>query len=1062
MRSVRLSIACVALFYALTQSASAGRPETSVPAEHHPNLVLTSSSSAASFKSAPGDTFFLYGGPGSVLGKFQTALPNGNPDWQGWTAYDPTDQLPSWQLSNFHSPTSTQAMWAGRDASQEPGWSTAPGYGNFLDAWLVYRKPVTNPALGQTVGLSFVFHHDVEPDYDYFLVEYDAAGVTHTVLTRTGSTGASPLNFPTDITIEQPIVYAGNDYGPDNEITIRLRVSSDCCWSDEDGLYDSNGAAQVDNISVSSSEGVDFEDFEGSAPFLWQPVKAPFAGLFAQIFARVADLDPCRENETPVLGFIDDGTPASNPGGVLWTGEPIPSLGTTSPTWNYGVSGGWVVNYNGGLSAGSLQLSNDVWSPEFDWDQPGVDDDGSDVAGAFLRFDVYEHLPLLNGIFFTWHVRGQANGTGVWDDWRDRGFLYYGLSTEWANRQVEVSDLLPIDRDRIQVKLGVHDLALNFGFPGNDATVAPLFDNVSFAKYRIAGPIIVARDVELFGDSFASSGLADVSTQAARDLLDCRIDMNLSIGTAYSWSDGIIRSGDSLVVRVQSRIPGVGIGDPANQIRLHYSLNLNPTFEAALRGNAPVTATGGGLHGWDQHEGVLSAAQVTTSSGAVVADAYWFDLPDENFLYPGDILEYSIEAVDDAGGTTTLPADLSGFDDGLWGAPYDRMFQIRGLPTYQDVDGSQPAVLLWNDAPHRGGDAAIHGALRQLGLREGDFYDTYETRAAASTVDNGLGSASPNGRGHGATPAQLAGYTILLYDGGNLRTALINDFDGGSPADRSNDLALLRDWFDAAVDRYIAHFGDNLADYLDETSSQLQYVTEVMGVQRFGGDVRPSIGGQTAPAVVPMTLGFDAEFVAYGGCLVINDFDRIGPLTGAAAGHGFTIAGGGIYSSTDRAASVVWDRMVDSQRKVSVTFPYSMNYVYPVSTPPPSGRAGLKGLLENLFAFFDHDIPPFPDPTATDLQPRQLLLRAASPNPFNPRTTLHFVLGREASGDIEIFDVRGRSVRALARNADFPAGENLLVWDGRDEAGAELASGIYLVRYRIDGFTRQQKVALVR
>jgi hypothetical protein len=320
------------------------------------------------------------------------------------------------------------------------------------------------------------------------------------------------------------------------------------------------------------------------------------------------------------------------------------------------VPGGWVVNYNGGLSLGSLQITNEVWSPEFDWDLVDGADDGVDVAGAFLRLDVYEHLPITNAIFFTWQVRGRASATGEWDEWRDRGFVYYGLATDWANRQHDVSDLLPIDRDRVQIKLGVHDLAFNFGFPGSDATVAPLFDNVGLAKYRIGGPSIVAREVDLFGDSFASSGLADVSTPAARDLLDCRIDMNLN--ASYSWQD-FIRAGDSLVVRVQSVIPGVAISDPANQIRLHYSLNLNPRFEAAIRSNAPVTSAGSGLFGWDQHEGFVAASQATTSSGVPLQDLYAFDVPDQDFFYPGDVFEYYIEAVDDDGRTSTLPKALS-------------------------------------------------------------------------------------------------------------------------------------------------------------------------------------------------------------------------------------------------------------------------------------------------------------------------------------------------------------------------------------------------------------------
>ena len=1035
-------------------------------ADAHPNLIQTSSSSSAHFKAAVTDTYYLYGGPGSVLGKFQTHLnPRhpGNPDAQGWFGVDATDQPPHWQRSDFRSPTGTQAMWAGRDASQEPGWEGGAGYGNSWDAYILYRKPLSIPTQGQTVELSFRLHHDVEPGFDFFFVEYDSANVTINVLTRTGRT-EDPVQVPEEVTNWHPIVYSGGDYGLDDHITIRMRAFSDVAWSDEDGLYLSEGHSQVDDILVTSSEGSDFEDFEGPGPYLWQPVKAPFAGLFTKLYQRVMDIDPCRENTTPLLCFIDDGTPASNAGGILWNGEPIPSIGTTSQTYGYAVPGGWVVNYNGGVSFGQLSLDNEWWSPEVEWDLPSGADDGDDVAGAFLRYSVYRHGLITTGMFYQWQVRGRSASTGLWSRWTDRGFVYFVGFRDWLNAQSPVSDLIPPDRDRVQALLACRDVAAFYGFPGTDASVAPLYDNVAFAKYRIGGPTLATREIDLFGDSFAGSGLADVSTQAARDLLDCRVDMNRSVSPASVP----IRSGDSLMVDVTSVIPGVGITDPVDQITLHYSLNLNPFFEAEIRPNAPTTSLGTGLYGWDESEGSVPAAQSTTTAGVPVANRYYFDLPDENFMYPGDVLEYHLEAVDDDGRTSTLPANLSGYDDGPNGAPYNRVYQIRGLPSYSAADGSHPELLFWNDFANRGGDEEILSALRQNGMLEGVHFDTYSTRGPSSLVDNGLGSWSPNGRGHGAKLAQVSGYRALVYEAGDLSSGLISNGSDAGLNDKGNDVGLLRSWFDTAdTDRFIAHFGDNIAAYLGligpvgaASATQLAYLSQVMGVTVSSTDVRPTIGNQTAPRVLPTGAmpSFGSNFIAFGGCLAINWFDNIDAAPGAVRGHGFEVLGapGTTYAAPGRAASVVWDRMVGSARKASVTFPFGMMYVHPLLGEQPSGLPILLGELLNLF---EHTSGP---PTASDLPRRSLELLAPAPNPFNPRTTLQFVLGRDASGDIEIFDLRGRNVRSLARNASFDAGAQQLVWDGRDDAGAEIASGVYLVRYRIDGFTKHQKLVLLR
>jgi flagellar hook assembly protein FlgD len=70
------------------------------------------------------------------------------------------------------------------------------------------------------------------------------------------------------------------------------------------------------------------------------------------------------------------------------------------------------------------------------------------------------------------------------------------------------------------------------------------------------------------------------------------------------------------------------------------------------------------------------------------------------------------------------------------------------------------------------------------------------------------------------------------------------------------------------------------------------------------------------------------------------------------------------------------------------------------------------------------------------------------PNPFNPSTTLHFGLPGAAEVTIDIFDVQGRRVRTLAENENFPAGEHQIRWQGRDDRGRVVNSGVYLYRVR--------------
>ena len=87
--------------------------------------------------------------------------------------------------------------------------------------------------------------------------------------------------------------------------------------------------------------------------------------------------------------------------------------------------------------------------------------------------------------------------------------------------------------------------------------------------------------------------------------------------------------------------------------------------------------------------------------------------------------------------------------------------------------------------------------------------------------------------------------------------------------------------------------------------------------------------------------------------------------------------------------------------------------------------------------------------------------RGAWPNPFNPATRIHFTLDRATTLSVALFDVSGRQVRGLHAGR-LPAGEHELRWDGRDDAGRPLASGLYLMSLESSGVTRRDKLILLK
>ncbi len=83
------------------------------------------------------------------------------------------------------------------------------------------------------------------------------------------------------------------------------------------------------------------------------------------------------------------------------------------------------------------------------------------------------------------------------------------------------------------------------------------------------------------------------------------------------------------------------------------------------------------------------------------------------------------------------------------------------------------------------------------------------------------------------------------------------------------------------------------------------------------------------------------------------------------------------------------------------------------------------------------------------------------PNPFNPGTRIAFELAAGGRTRLAIYDVRGMLVRELL-DTNLAAGPHHAIWDGRDGAGREMGSGVYLALLRGRDFSRERKLTLVR
>lgn len=93
--------------------------------------------------------------------------------------------------------------------------------------------------------------------------------------------------------------------------------------------------------------------------------------------------------------------------------------------------------------------------------------------------------------------------------------------------------------------------------------------------------------------------------------------------------------------------------------------------------------------------------------------------------------------------------------------------------------------------------------------------------------------------------------------------------------------------------------------------------------------------------------------------------------------------------------------------------------------------------------------------------PHSLVLQPASPNPFNPATTVRFELPSHARTILRVFDVRGRRVRLLLDEQRGP-GPHRVIWNGRDDAGGLVAAGTYFVELQSGGEHSVRKATVIK
>ena len=126
--------------------------------------------------------------------------------------------------------------------------------------------------------------------------------------------------------------------------------------------------------------------------------------------------------------------------------------------------------------------------------------------------------------------------------------------------------------------------------------------------------------------------------------------------------------------------------------------------------------------------------------------------------------------------------------------------------------------------------------------------------------------------------------------------------------------------------------------------------------------------------------------------------------------------------------------------------------VYFVTAVYTDGESEMSNTYETYIEVSDDDLNDAPVKTT---------LWRNFPNPFNPETNISFSLEYLQKVDISIYNVRGQLVKKLVNN-DFEKGFHSIIWDGKDNNGNNVVSGVYFYQMRADDFVETRRMILLK
>lgn len=1026
-------------------------------------------------RGTPDTLYFGYvdGGGFAIPGETWT-FDHGAGSLEGWYGVDITEQSDtyfqhitdaSWNADPFNvvdAPViaGTGSAWVGAQGteSRDLCWDGGLGYGN---DWCQRLLSPTQTYGGGNVAVSWKHFNDSEANFDYSLVYLQLLpSQDETLLKRYTDQIGLAANHPTDppVGVTDNDVLSSSDFQGSTSYKIVFEFTSDGSWSDEDALYTTEyGPAGYDDVVI----GGNSYNFDGGLQG-WTAESCPGFGTFLGI-APLSDYiieDPCQCELAGNILEMHRGTAATgdHPYGqhAFAVSPPVDVLNDVTPS----------------TLPGSGQLA--IFA---DWDQ-------------------YSVMPRANGVFYRpgwFYSPFLCELTGA-EGWSPRigqdTFFFVGEDPVCVgNRNIgtAVDEPVPVDAEQVRFAFELYASCDAFGIPPENCSqvtnFTPITDNFRIGFTRVPQAPNITFELGLrFNDGFALGTLINDPTKPGRADVNRNTNFGntqpIVLGDSIQVAGPVVTGASNrwearLWFRVDRKGPlaGAAYNTWRNQVNAARSVNIEAGQFAFAWMDSAQLGTNAFRNKFTSYLREDEWAAFGRGAGPELSDAT--EIIQDNVLWPGTAISYFVSSRYLSGGGEFLLPDTTG--------AFFSEFEI--LPSWRDVGGGQLRYpcLLYVDAFNAGAQTFIQNAVDSLGLN----FDRFDYLDATSNWKAPMARGGTPDANNGCTLPQLLGYRGIFVNTGTSNVTQLM---------WPEDYAMMSDWLTAVVcdagtatRQGLVMNGDGIATAMEVNAPTLLARMGALQLDDWYADfaanedacVRletPITGGEkygTSNSVA------NYDYDAYGNwCPQQFNFDVISAVN--------TGVGNRVYLDLDDFSETNYNQVANEKLPANgdnyrtVIDGVSWHHM---AAPDParcnSTEANISAAAFNELAAaiewiygVDYDLlnslceDPCAGGNLSDIE-EGINVRGVtklfqnSPNPFNPRTVLRFSLASSGPAEVAIFDVSGRKVRTLVNGA-LEAGSHEVIWDGTDDAGRPLSSGVYWSNLKANGYESNMKMVLLK